>query len=67
MKSTKKETWKIVILSPVISGHGHFRSFSLYITFFFRIFATNFAKMSYYIINRLSNKVINEKENYEYR
>lgn len=34
MKSTKKETWKIVILSPVISGHGHFQLFSLYITFF---------------------------------
>lgn len=58
MKSTKKETWKMVILSPVI--------FIVYY-FFFRIFATNFVKMSYYIINRLSNKVINEKENYEYR
>lgn len=23
MKSTKKETWKMVILSPVISGHFH--------------------------------------------
>ena len=34
MKSTKKETLKMVILFPVISGHGHFRSFSLYITFF---------------------------------
>ena len=36
MKSTKKETLKMVILFPVISGHGHFqlRLFSLYITFF---------------------------------
>lgn len=72
MKSTKKETWKMVILFPVISGQNHFGSFSFPVIFivyyfFFRIFATNFVKMSYYIINRLSNKVINEKENYEYR
>ena len=51
---------------------GHFGSFSFPVIFivyyfFFRIFATNFVKMSYYIINRPSNKVINEKENYEYR
>ena len=72
MKSTKKETWKMVILFPVISGQSHFGSFSFSVIFivyyfFFRIFATNYVKMSYYIINRLSNKVINEKENYEYR
>ena len=36
MKSTKKETLKMVILFPVIFGHFHFqlRLFSLYITFF---------------------------------
>ena len=28
MKSTKKETLKMVILFPVIFGHGHFRSWS---------------------------------------
>ena len=36
MKSTKKDTLKMVILFPVISGHFHFqlRLFSLYIPFF---------------------------------
>ena len=51
MKSTKKETLKMVILFPVmvISGHGHFqlRLFSLYITFFV---AFLYKSMKFFII-----------------
>ena len=49
MKSTKKETLKMVILFPVIFGHGHFRSwlFSLYITFFV---AFLYKSMKFFII-----------------
>ena len=51
MKSTKKETLKMVILFPVmvISGHGHFqlRLFSLYITF---VVAFLYKSMKFFII-----------------
>ena len=40
-----------VIFISGIPGHSNSQLFSLYIAFFFRIFATNFVKMSYYIIN----------------
>lgn len=49
MKSTKKETLKMVILFPVIFGHfqNPLRSFSLYITFFV---AFLYKSMKFFII-----------------
>ena len=61
MKSTKKETLKMVILFPVISGHGHFRSFSFstsvifIVYYFFRSFPLeiNEVFLSYWLIIRI--------------
>ena len=54
MKSTKKETLKMVILFPVISGHGHFRSFSfstsvIFIVYYFFV-AFLYKSMKFFII-----------------
>lgn len=54
MKSTKKETLKMVILLPVISGHDHFRSFSkstsvIFIVYYFFV-AFLYKSMKFFII-----------------
>ena len=49
MKSTKKETLKMVILFPVIFGHGHFRSWSFSVMVIFGHFHFQLRLFSLYI------------------
>lgn len=54
MKSTKKETLKMVILFPVIFGHFHFRSFSFSTSIIFIVYyffaAFLYKSMKFFII-----------------